>query len=148
MICELLLTAKNFKKSAKALPDNLLENQIRFIYMIREYLFGNDTKYKSKEFLSFLQKYQTQIKYIYRYQCELLKEHRYRFNDNITVDIRLFKTMARRLGQKRFPMYRLYGIGKWTAELIPEPIALFNSKGDHYTKRKPPKGVTLPWTQR
>ena len=151
----ILLYPKNFKKSARALPDKLLLEQLRLIYLIREYLFGDvsENACKDNRLTQLVDYYEPMLKWLYVYQLELIKEFEFRF-ERAEGSRKIFEAMIKKLKKRSFPMHNIYGKHKWEPcwiqpdvyVLNPEDISDFarlkikraNSK---YMNRKPPKGI-------
>lgn len=141
----------DFKKAARYLPDQLLEQQIADIDLFSAHLYDDNISMTQFPLFKY---YKPQAKWVYKYQIELIKEWEYRHRTT-HGKLSMYKTMYRRLKNHFFPMHALYGKAKWKPIYL-TPHGLFaiedgiekycRSEIDRfpdktYTRRKPPKGI-------
>ena len=151
MIKIILPYVHNFKKAARYLPDQMLDQQIADIDLFAAHLYDGDVNPLQ---IPLFKHYRPQAKWLFKYQIELIKEWEYRHRTTHEKHY-VYKSMYRRLKNPFFPLHKLYGTQKW------DPIYITRNGGltygaviekysrrdiQHfpnkvYTRRKAPKGV-------
>lgn len=139
--------AKNFKKSARYLPDKLLNDQIYTIDMFRELLFSTTDSEKIKQFPSAYY-YKAQAKWLYKYQIELIKEWQYRYRQPHSK-YGLYVAMYRRLKNLWSPLHPLYGKAKWNPGYFTDSnLTIFGRAVETYSRKDVKHCANKTYTRR
>lgn len=143
----------NFKKAARYLPDQMLDQQIADIDLFAAHLYDGDVNPLQ---IPLFKHYRPQAKWLFKYQIELIKEWEYRHRTTHEKHY-VYKSMYRRLKNPFFPLHKLYGKTKWKPVymsthglfVVEEGIETYCRReierfpDKTYTRRKAPKGLKI-----